>query len=105
MSQPLTDPSEAGSTADERPGLTTFEALRASQLEIAQLTHALDSRVPIEQAKGYVAAAAGVPIPRAFAALRKYSRDHNRKLREVCAELVTGRLADEAAVIRLARDE
>ncbi len=57
-----------------------------------QLQAALNSRVIIEQAKGIVAEFGHLDMGGAFSALRAYSRDHNRKLAEVSADVVAGRL-------------
>ena len=59
---------------------------RATELA-EQLQHALGSRVVVEQAKGVVATMLGTTMDEAFELLRRYSRSHNRRLREV-AELV-----------------
>jgi transcriptional regulator with GAF, ATPase, and Fis domain len=56
----------------------------------AQLQAALDSRVVLEQAKGVLAQRGGLEMDEAFAMLRTYSRDHNRRLTDV-AQAVTGR--------------
>jgi AmiR/NasT family two-component response regulator len=52
----------------------------------------LSSRIVIEQAKGFLAERLGVSVDIAFGLLRGYPRDHNRKLTEVAADLVEGRL-------------
>lgn len=54
-----------------------------------QLQHALTSRVVIEQAKGITAVERGVGVDQAFALLRKEARDTNRRLHDVCAEVVS----------------
>ena len=58
-----------------------------------QLTHALDSRVVIEQAKGMLAERAGLTVEAAFSTLRKYARSHNRRLADVATGLIDGTLA------------
>ncbi|HMJ74565.1 MAG TPA: GAF and ANTAR domain-containing protein [Iamia sp.] len=57
-----------------------------------QLTHALDSRVTIEQAKGVLAEQAGIPVDAAFEVLRAHARRHNRKLVTLAEEVVAGGL-------------
>lgn len=53
-----------------------------------QLQHALDSRVILEQAKGVLASRAELDMPAAYAALRKYARDHNLKIADLAHALV-----------------
>lgn len=53
-----------------------------------QLQGALDSRVLIEQAKGFVASACNLSCDEAFDAIRRYARGNGRKLREVAGEIV-----------------
>ena len=55
----------------------------------AQLQHALTSRIVVEQAKGVLAHAADLGMEAAFSVLRRYSRDHGRKLSEVANDVVT----------------
>lgn len=59
-----------------------------------QLQHALDSRIIIEQAKGMLAQRHGVDPGQAFEAIRRYSRENNRKLRDVARGIVEGVTAD-----------
>lgn len=54
----------------------------------SQLSEALQSRATIEQAKGIVMATAGCGPDAAFELLVQQSQHENRKLREVCADLV-----------------
>lgn len=65
---------------------------RASELT-DQLQHALDSRVVIEQAKGYLAGTLGVPVPAAFEALRSHARSRGMTVRAVAQELLDGIVA------------
>jgi GAF domain-containing protein len=58
----------------------------------AQLQHALDSRVIIEQAKGVLAHQHGVAMDRAFALLRSHARNNNIGLRAVADQVVNDRL-------------
>ncbi|ROR91881.1 GAF and ANTAR domain-containing protein [Nocardioides aurantiacus] len=57
-----------------------------------QLQHALTSRIVLEQAKGVVAAAGELDMEDAFHVLRRYARDHGRRLSDVAAEVVGRRL-------------
>ena len=71
-------------------GVLHEQSLRNSQMVADQLQHALSSRVLIEQAKGVIAAQAGVDIHTAFNILRSYARAHQLKLSDV-AERVSER--------------
>ena len=57
-----------------------------------QLQGALDSRVLIEQAKGFVAATCGVTISEAFEMLRGHARANGQRLRTVATDVVEHRL-------------
>ncbi|HEX5120799.1 MAG TPA: GAF and ANTAR domain-containing protein [Pseudonocardiaceae bacterium] len=74
-------------------GLSQRRMLLASNRAAAQLQHALDSRVVIEQAKGMLAAWLGITPGAAFALLRDYSRGHNRRLAEVADDVIRRALA------------
>jgi len=66
-----------------------------------QLQGALDSRVIIEQAKGFVAAMCDTTASEAFDMLRDYARSTGRRLREVATEVVERRIAiDDVAAAR-----
>ena len=54
-----------------------------------QLQNALDSRVILEQAKGVLSYSGDLDMAAAYAALRRYARDHNIKLTELARALVT----------------
>lgn len=73
--------------------IATAYIVRSGQLEeaqrlSAQLQHALDSRVVIEQAKGMIALDRRISVDEAFRLLRDHARRHNRALREVAEEVV-----------------
>jgi GAF domain-containing protein len=68
----------------------------------AQLQHALDSRVLLEQAKGVLSYSGDLDMAAAYAALRRYARDHNIKLTELSRALVT-RAVPAAVVLDHAR--
>lgn len=57
-----------------------------------QLQGALDSRVIIEQAKGFVAAACETTAAEGFEMLRDYARGNGRRLREVATQVVERRI-------------
>ena len=60
-------------------------AIENATLATAQLQRALDSRIAIEQAKGYLARAAGVDMDTAFGMIRQYARTRQRRLGDVAA--------------------
>ena len=73
------------------------QAARAAQRRDAQLQHALDSRVIIEQAKGVVSERAHVDMGRAFELIRAHARNHNIQLTLVAASIVAGELTLDSA--------
>jgi GAF domain-containing protein len=64
-----------------------------AQLLNNQLTHALNSRIVIEQAKGMVAERAALDMEHAFSALRSHARNHNLRLVDVAQAVIDGTLA------------
>lgn len=66
-------------------------ALEAQALN-DQLSHALDSRVTIEQAKGIIAEQAHIPVDDAFTVLRAHARRNSRKLVAVAEAVIAGDL-------------
>ncbi|MFI5041036.1 MAG: GAF and ANTAR domain-containing protein [Acidimicrobiales bacterium] len=61
-----------------------------------QLTHALASRVVIEQAKGVIAERTGVNLQEAFSRLRAYARNNNLLLTNVAQAAIDGTLDPRA---------
>jgi GAF domain-containing protein len=57
-----------------------------------QLSHALTSRIVIEQAKGVTAERAGLDMAQAFSRLRGHARNNNLRLTDVAAAVVDGTL-------------
>jgi GAF domain-containing protein len=74
-------------------GIMQQRAVAEAQELAAQLQVALHSRVVIEQAKGVLAERLSLEIDEAYLRIRSYSRNHNRRLREVAAAVVAGDLA------------
>jgi len=77
-----------------------FRATVEARELIDQLNTALTSRIVIEQAKGIVAEYRHLDMEGAFATLRQHARTHNRRLSDVAADLVAGRLKPSGLVER-----
>ena len=73
-------------------GIVHQRALARYEIIAEQLQAALNSRIVIEQAKGFLAEGLGVTVEEAFIALRDYARSHNRKLTDVADQVITGQL-------------
>jgi AmiR/NasT family two-component response regulator len=69
----------------------------------AQLEHALESRVAIEQAKGIVAERYGLDVDEAFQLIRKAARTHRMKLHDLVLAIKPGR-PSPPEVIAVAHD-
>jgi GAF domain-containing protein len=83
-------------------GILQQRAVSDARQLTGQLQTALNSRIVLEQAKGIVAERAQMDIGDAYQALRWYARNHNRYLRDVAAEVVSGALdASEVARTRI----
>ena len=79
------DPSRNDATIVVRRLLSATAVAHERQ---AQLQHALDSRVVIEQAKGILAERFGLTIEEAFALLRRTARSHRMNLHEAARRVV-----------------
>lgn len=73
-------------------GIVHQRALARQEVVSEQLQTALNSRVLIEQAKGFLSHSLAVTVDEAFAALRAYARANNRRLTDVADDVVHGRL-------------
>jgi transcriptional regulator with GAF, ATPase, and Fis domain len=73
-------------------GIVHQRALARQEVVTEQLQTALNSRILIEQAKGFLSHSLAVDVDRAFALLRSYARTNNRRLTDVANEIVQGRL-------------
>lgn len=71
-------------------------AVAEAQVLNEQLHHALNSRIAIEQAKGMISAGAAIDMEAAFARLRAFARNHNRRLVDVARDVVAGILPAHA---------
>lgn len=65
-----------------------YEAIRNAAIREGQLSHALTSRIAIEQATGMVAEHFNVDMEEAFARLRNYSQNNNVALTALAQSLV-----------------
>ncbi|HUS20687.1 MAG TPA: GAF and ANTAR domain-containing protein [Aeromicrobium sp.] len=74
-------------------GILQHRAATEAQVINEQLTHALNSRVVIEQAKGMVAERLNIDMEGAFAALRSHSRNHNVRLADIANAVIGGDIA------------
>jgi GAF domain-containing protein len=63
-----------------------------AQVLAQQLTHALNSRIILEQAKGMVAERLDLDMERSFATLRNHARRHNLRLVDVAQSVIDGSL-------------
>jgi hypothetical protein len=73
-------------------GIAHQRAIARQEVIAEQLQAALTSRIVIEQAKGFLAERLGVSVDAAFALMRRYARDRNRKLTEVATAVVESSL-------------
>jgi GAF domain-containing protein len=71
--------------------LANSQAYWAAHHLATQLQLAMDSRAPIEQAKGILMQRYGYDADAAFGELRRMSNESNRKLRDVADDIVDGR--------------
>ncbi|MFI5692383.1 GAF domain-containing protein [Kribbella sp. NPDC051586] len=73
-------------------GIVHQRALARQEIVTEQLQNALNSRILIEQAKGFLSHSLNIAVDEAFDVLRSYARGNNRRLTEVANEVVEGRL-------------
>ena len=71
-------------------------AAQEAQIINEQLTHALNSRIVIEQAKGMVSERLGLDMERSFNVLRHHARNHNLRLADVANAVIVGTIAASA---------
>ncbi|MEV6547697.1 GAF and ANTAR domain-containing protein [Streptomyces sp. NPDC051597] len=71
-------------------GVLQQRAVSEQMTVTAQLQAALDSRVIIEQAKGYLANRRGTGVEEAFILMRRYARDHQTRLTEIARQVLQG---------------
>lgn len=78
-------------------------ALADRNIVVEQLQNALNSRVVIEQAKGFLAHRGALSMDEAFVRLRQYARHNNARLTAVARSVVAGELAAEQILDQAAR--
>lgn len=67
-----------------------------AQIINEQLSHALNSRVVIEQAKGMLAERLDLDMEQSFNALRNHARNHNLRLADLAESVIDGSVAASA---------
>ena len=72
--------------------LTHASAAQQEQRTAEQLQQALNTRLVIEQAKGVLATQRDTTVDDAFQTVRKYAREHNARIHDVCRAVVRGEL-------------
>jgi PAS domain S-box-containing protein len=87
----LDDPDVRGVVCNLRRSLRRA-AHESAEIRVTQLNTALQSRVIIEQAKGFLAARYDIAPDVAFERLRQHSRNHHLVIREVARQVVSGEL-------------
>ncbi|MFF1381306.1 ANTAR domain-containing protein [Streptomyces sp. NPDC058308] len=71
-------------------GVLQQRAVSEQMAVTAQLQTALDSRIIIEQAKGYLANRHDLDVEEAFTLMRRYARDHQTRLTEIARQVLQG---------------
>ena len=85
------DPDVRGVACNLRPSMRR-EALELAEARAGQLQTALDSRVVIEQAKGYLVASLGITPDQAFGRIRDHARSHQLRTHDVCRAVLAAEL-------------
>lgn len=85
----LDDPTVRGVVCNLRPSPARV-AREAAEVKARQLETALQTRLVIELAKGYLVGRLGITPDQAFASLRSYARSHHLTIHDVCRRVVDG---------------
>jgi PAS domain S-box-containing protein len=85
----LDDPTVRGVVCNLRIS-PAYAARQEAEARAAQLQRALESRLVIEQAKGYLAARHGYPPEDAFQRLRTFARSHHLAIHEASRRVLLG---------------
>lgn len=89
----LDDPGVRGLVCNLRRSLRR-EAHEHAVIRAEQLDHALQSRILIEQAKGFLAARLDISPDEAFERLRRYARRHQAPLTDIASQVLDGTLTE-----------
>jgi PAS domain S-box-containing protein len=92
----LDDPTVRGVVCNLRVSVRRA-AQEQAETHAAQLETALQTRVVIEQAKGFLAGRVGITVDAAFEVLRGYARSHHLAMQEVSRRVVAGDLPPPTA--------
>jgi AmiR/NasT family two-component response regulator len=71
------------------------QANEQSREKVAQLQNALDTRIVVEQAKGYLSGRHGISSEEAFSALRSQARRQRRTVHELARSVLAGELLSD----------
>ena len=93
------------SAGDLRPDRSTTVRLADAETKIAQLEHALKSRIVIEQAKGILAERLGIDVNAAFEILRSAARSQRQRLHETARQVVDGESTPSPVLAAIVRSE
>ncbi len=74
-------------------GILQHRAAFEAEVVAQQMTHALSSRVTLEQAKGMIAERLDLDMERSFATLRNHARNHTLRLVDVAQSVIDGSFA------------
>ena len=85
----LDDPTVRGVVCNLRPSPARV-AMEQAEVRARQLETALQTRLVIELAKGFLIGRDGVTADEAFCSLRTYARSHHLVLHDVCRRVVEG---------------
>jgi transcriptional regulator with GAF, ATPase, and Fis domain len=79
-------------------GVLQQRSVSRASLVAEQLQVALNSRIVIEQAKGFLAVQGDLDAGEAFEQLRTYARSNNRRVSDVAADVIRGEVSSEAII-------
>ncbi|MGW6270056.1 ANTAR domain-containing protein [Streptomyces sp. NPDC055060] len=70
------------------------QVMQSQRTQIGRLQSSLESRISIEQAKGFLSNSRGCSADQALIRMRTYARNRQLKLADVASQVLTGRVAD-----------